>query len=152
MKDPKVLVGNKNPTELHKAAVTGEPPGPVRLSITARWPDDVRDLRAIGRAIDAHALADFLMRAVMFAQQRGDKLIPIPVNVVGEIILVLSALPGPGRGRRRLPSTNDALDAVKEGASKRKAAGSVSADSRERDAIRSRLRGLKRYKPKSGKK
>jgi hypothetical protein len=144
MKQFKVRVGSRQPKELRKVTVTGEPPGPMQLSFGGRWPDDVHDLRALGRAIDAHALVELLFRAVAKAQQDGITWIPVPTNLAGEIILALSARPGPRQGRPRKPSTNDAMDLVKTGVSKRKAAKSISPSSGESpENLRRRLRPSK---------
>ena len=130
--------------ELHKISVSGDPPDRLELQIDGRWPDDLHDLRIIGRSIDAHKFAERLLRVVAKAQREGRKQVLIPNIVASVIACALLARPGSGRGRPRKPTTNDALDLVKAGTSKHRAAVSIAESSDEdTETIRRRLRPSK---------
>ena len=136
---------------MKSAVVSGDPKRGVKVTVTGTFPDGLHDLRVVGQALRprAHALAEHLARGI--ARQTG-LLVTVPRDLICQVLLVLLAMPRTKLGRPRMSSTGDALKLTQaERASVRQAARIIASTTGEPpEAIRSRLRGLKRRLPKRG--
>jgi len=83
------------------------------------------------------------------------KLLPVPVGLVAHAVAILLSLPRPKRGRPRKFSTDAALELTQAQLASVRRASRLIAEGYPGESpenIRSRLRGLKRRRPKGGKK